>query len=802
MTVGSVSSSSSCPTALEGASNVAVANVGGGTYAFVAGYWSGQLTAINITNPIAPSIAGCTTSATSMVAATNITISGHYAYVTAKNRNASSSSNDDGSGNGLTIVDISNPASPSVVGSLQDPAHLFGAYAVQIVGNYAYVSSQGLLTGQPSTPDTSAGSLSVIDVSNPASPVLASSVDNSAVPNNGLQHATSVAVASFGGHTYAYVTAYYSHRLAVLDVSSPTATPVPVISVQSAGDLSNPNDIVIQGNYAYVVNQSGSNAQLSIWNASSPQTLSSTPVGSLNNPALSGAYRVRILHNIAYISGSNSNAIAMVDVSNPAAPVFLGSDIDGTNLNSASSVSLDSAGSGVYAIGVSPKHSSQSNPIYPPYPLQSGGPSNTGTVAVVQVDPASFTAGVSSGPSNPTAATSANFSFGASDQVALLSCKLDGGASFPCDSGTFTTGSLTPGSHTFAVQATDAAGNTVSSTPFPWWIGAPVNTTPPSISGTAVVGNVVRGSSGAWNGSPTLSNQWMRCDATGANCSAIHGATGASYAVSAADLGSTIELQVTATNSVGNAVASSPPSKVRAVSTTRPASTSVPLVSGADVQGAKLSVALGAWSGNPAPALTVTWERCDSSGNHCTAIAGQTGSSYQLTASDVGSRLKATVTGSNVAGSASVSTPLTAVVSWSSVSSITATLHHAKSSKPGLGLNVPALGSGVEVQKLSFSLPRGLKFASLKALLKALSIDFPARSALKYKATVRRGVLTLTLTRPAPGAVVALGSAALKLSRGEAKQLKSKHAKAMKIAITVFYAGLPPRQVTVSVRLA
>src|SRR3712207_7397053 len=43
--------------------------------------------------------------------------------------------------------------------------------------------------------------------------------------------------------------------------------------------------------------------------------------------------------------------------------------------------------------------------------------------------------------------------------------------------------------------------------------------------------------------------QWRRCDAGGENCADVAGATGDSYALSAADVGATIRVQVTASRS-------------------------------------------------------------------------------------------------------------------------------------------------------------------------------------------------------------------------------------------------------------
>jgi hypothetical protein len=83
---------------------------------------------------------------------------------------------------------------------------------------------------------------------------------------------------------------------------------------------------------------------------------------------------------------------------------------------------------------------------------------------------------------------------------------------------------------------------------------APVNTSPPSISGTPTVGGqALSCSTGSWTGRATLkfTYQWTR-DGT-----AIANATGSSYVAQAADQGHGLVCRVTATNAVGHATASS-----------------------------------------------------------------------------------------------------------------------------------------------------------------------------------------------------------------------------------------------------
>jgi hypothetical protein len=80
--------------------------------------------------------------------------------------------------------------------------------------------------------------------------------------------------------------------------------------------------------------------------------------------------------------------------------------------------------------------------------------------------------------------------------------------------------------------------------------------------------------------------------------------------------------------------------------------------------GMALTGAASAWTGSSTnESLTFAWERCDQNGLNCVAIPGAVGSSYTLTAADVGSTIRVEVTYENVdgIGAPAVSVP-TAVV--------------------------------------------------------------------------------------------------------------------------------------------
>lgn len=82
-------------------------------------------------------------------------------------------------------------------------------------------------------------------------------------------------------------------------------------------------------------------------------------------------------------------------------------------------------------------------------------------------------------------------------------------------------------------------------------VSAPVNSAAPIITGTAQQGQILTASTGTWSSSPTYAYQWLRAG------TAINGATASTYTLASADVGSTISVQVTATNSVGSASATS-----------------------------------------------------------------------------------------------------------------------------------------------------------------------------------------------------------------------------------------------------
>jgi hypothetical protein len=72
------------------------------------------------------------------------------------------------------------------------------------------------------------------------------------------------------------------------------------------------------------------------------------------------------------------------------------------------------------------------------------------------------------------------------------------------------------------------------------------------ISGSTTQGQTLTEAHGSWTNSPmSYAYQWEDCDASGNSCTAISGATGQTYVLTAGDVGHTIRVQERATNEGG-----------------------------------------------------------------------------------------------------------------------------------------------------------------------------------------------------------------------------------------------------------
>jgi thermitase len=137
------------------------------------------------------------------------------------------------------------------------------------------------------------------------------------------------------------------------------------------------------------------------------------------------------------------------------------------------------------------------------------------------------------------------------------------------------------------VTVRNGLGSTAVASPLSTPVGGttnpvpPVNSTAPSISGTAQAGQALIASAGSWTGSPTsYAYQWQDCDPSGGNCSDIAGSSGSGYTAQSSDVGSTLRVKVTASNGGGSATAGSAATSVVTAPPPAPPSTQTSSFSG------------------------------------------------------------------------------------------------------------------------------------------------------------------------------------------------------------------------------
>jgi len=270
---------------------------------------------------LAPKIKGSVTDTKLCGSPSSVYVSGKYAYVTVgfnfTNQRPTPADT-------LTIIDISDPTSPTIVGSISD-AQLNGPYSVYVSGQYAYVAAH------------IANALTIVDVSDPTSPAIVGSISDA----DKLARADSVYVSG----KYAYVAAAGANALTIVDVSDP-ASPAIVGSITNA-QLNGPTSVYVSGQYAYVADmgptpKSGANA-LTIVDISNPA--SPAIVGSVTSTQLNDPSSVYVSGKYAYVAAADANALTIVDISDPTSPNIVGSITDNTKLDKDTSVYV----SGKYA---------------------------------------------------------------------------------------------------------------------------------------------------------------------------------------------------------------------------------------------------------------------------------------------------------------------------------------------------------------------------------------------------------------------------------------------------------------------
>ena len=155
-----------------------------------------------------------------------------------------------------------------------------------------------------------------------------------------------------------------------------------------------------------------------------------------------------------------------------------------------------------------------------------------------------------------------------------------------------------------------------------------------TISGTARVGEVLTGA--AAPPEATVTYQWQWSDAPGGTYSDISGATGNTYALTASELGRYIRVRATGAGPCIGAATSDATAQVTQPVTAIGAITGTVMVGGTLTAGAITP---------PDATVTCQWQWSDAPGGTYSDISGATGSTYALTASELGRYIKVRATG-------------------------------------------------------------------------------------------------------------------------------------------------------------
>lgn len=309
---------------------------------------------IDISNPSAPKRVGYYAFPNNFfIYLGDLFVSGNYAYIT-------QTVTDGGVLDyGLYVLDISNPLSPKSVGP---PASTISGLPFSwktsfVLNNYCYLSSDGFVSildfTNPASPiEKSNFSISAdvksiyventrayfvttnsvmvydVDLTNPSSPSYLGQInngDNGAILDN--TNAGTVGIRVNGN--YAYVTSYAGNAIEVLDITGTTPTHVTSLVNGPNVPLLKPTSIFLSGTYAYVASAGSSALEIiDISNAASPQhsaSLTKSPSQIIMGQSFSSAVAGNYVFTTQYID----NAISVTNISNPQSPSFVSNLLNG-----------------------------------------------------------------------------------------------------------------------------------------------------------------------------------------------------------------------------------------------------------------------------------------------------------------------------------------------------------------------------------------------------------------------------------------------------------------------------------------
>ena len=334
---------------LKQVSHITTVTIDSSTYALVASIADDGIQIIDITNPATP------TAVSSIINGTNgfniiggsrdittVTIdSSIYALVASETVD------------GIQIIDITNPATPTAVSSIIDGdvdgngntfGELTGSIGITTVkigqSTYALVASYY------------DNGVQIINITNPTAPTVASSITDGGVDANGntfdeLYGAIGITTVKIGQSTYALVAASLSNGIPIIDITNPAA-PLAVSTVTDDVDGFDKFDEITQittvkiGQSTYALATSalddGGVQIIDITNSATPIIVSSITDGDVDANGntfdeLGGAYGITTIQigssTYALVASITDDGIQIIDITNPATPTTVSSITDG-----------------------------------------------------------------------------------------------------------------------------------------------------------------------------------------------------------------------------------------------------------------------------------------------------------------------------------------------------------------------------------------------------------------------------------------------------------------------------------------
>ena len=303
---------------LSGARDIAIFKTGGRTYAAVAAFDDSSVQILDVTNPSNVTAADSITNGDGLHldGADEIAIfeSGGrtYAAVAAKYSGA------------VQLLDVTNPSNVTAADNTYDnyDFSLYGAEDIAIFesGGHTYAAvAAGYYSG-----------IQVPDVTNPSNVTFAGSIEDLDNLNN--IYDGDIAIFESGGYTYAAVIVSYPQKIQILNVTDPS-------SIALAGNITDSNDLVLDGARAIAIFESGTRTYAAVATASqygdsSVQLLDVTDPSSIASAGnitdnddllLSDARDITIFktggHTYAAVAATGEygdNGVQLLDVTDPA----------------------------------------------------------------------------------------------------------------------------------------------------------------------------------------------------------------------------------------------------------------------------------------------------------------------------------------------------------------------------------------------------------------------------------------------------------------------------------------------------